>query len=142
MAYKGFFRPRYPEKYGGNPHNIVYRSQWELKVMMQLDHDPKVIEWGSEELSVPYFDPTRGTVHRYYPDFKVKYQDGKTYLVEIKPHKQTKPSQAKNKRRHLKESITYARNVAKWKSAKVYCEDRDWKFIILTEKEIFGKLNK
>jgi len=29
---QGFFKPKYPEKYKGDPTNIVYRSGYELKI--------------------------------------------------------------------------------------------------------------
>ncbi|NDB85179.1 MAG: head completion protein, partial [Alphaproteobacteria bacterium] len=30
MAYKGKFNPKNPNKYKGDPTNIIYRSRWEL----------------------------------------------------------------------------------------------------------------
>ena len=37
MSYKGKYNPRNPEKYKGNPHNIIYRSLWERKFMVYCD---------------------------------------------------------------------------------------------------------
>jgi len=94
MAYSGFYKPKNPTKYRGNPTNIVYRSLWERKFMVFCDSNPSIIEWGSEEIIIPYRAPD-GKVRRYFPDFyiKVKEKSGKLtkYIIEIKPKKQTQP---------------------------------------------------
>ena len=64
MAYKGKYKPLNPNKYAGNPMNIVYRSLWERKVMVYCDKNPLVIEWGSEEIIIPYLSPWDGRMHR------------------------------------------------------------------------------
>ena len=69
--YKGIFKPYNPAKYRGNPTNIVYRSSWELKLMIHLDKHPDVIWWSSEEVTIPYISPIDGRPHRYFPDFIV-----------------------------------------------------------------------
>jgi len=56
-AYKGKFHPNNPRKYKGNVRNIIYRSMWERMLMVQLDRNEKVIEWGSEEIVIPYRSP-------------------------------------------------------------------------------------
>ena len=40
---KGIFKPRNPQKYKGNPTNIIYRSSWELKMMSHFDGHPNII---------------------------------------------------------------------------------------------------
>lgn len=103
MAYlKGRFKPRNPNKYRGDPTNIIYRSGWELKVMMSFDHDPSVLEWSSEETIIPYMSPRDGAYHRYFPDFKVRLKEG-IFLVEVKPLKDLSPSKSKNKQKYLRE---------------------------------------
>jgi len=72
MSYKGRFKPRNPNKYKGNPDNIIYRSLWELKLMRYLDHHTDVLEWASEEFYIPYVSPIDKRVHRYFPDFWIK----------------------------------------------------------------------
>ena len=54
MTYKGKYIPKNPQKYKGNPSQIIYRSLWERKFMVYCDRNDKVIEWGSEEVIVPY----------------------------------------------------------------------------------------
>ena len=135
---KGFFKPRNPSKYQGNPKNIIYRSSYEFKYMNQLDTDPNVLFWSSEETRVPYHSPLDDRLHTYFPDFKVTLKEPNiTILVEIKPYTQTiQPTQNGNKKRFIKESVTYAKNQAKWIAASRLCEKRGWKFQILTEKEL------
>lgn len=140
--YKGFFKPKNPKKYKGDPTQIVYRSWWECMYMMQLDTDDKVISWSSEELIIPYRSPLDKKVHRYFPDFVVTKinKEGKrqTFVIEIKPSSQTKPPEKKQKqtKRYLTEVATWGINESKWKYAESYCKDRGWIFQILTEKEL------
>ena len=72
MAYSGLYKPVNPKKYRGNPTRIIYRSMWEKKFMIFCDHTSTIVEWGSEEIIIPYRSPIDGRVHRYYPDFYIK----------------------------------------------------------------------
>jgi len=141
-SYKGRFKPKYPEKYKGNPTNIIYRSLWELRVMRYFDQHPGVIEWGSEEIIIPYISPVDNKIHRYFPDFYVKMRNRtgtlETMILEVKPSGQTKEpvKQDKVSRRYIKEVFTYGINQAKWKAAEEFCKDRKWIFKVLTEKEL------
>lgn len=142
MSYKGYFKPRNPSKYKGDPSNIVYRSRWELKLMMYLDTHPDVISWGSEEVVIPYISPIDGRGHRYFPDFVVRKRnrDGttETVMIEVKPLYQTKPPvpQKTKTKKYLNEVRTWGINCAKWEAAEEYCNDRKWKFMFMTEKEL------
>jgi len=142
MSYKGKFQPAYPKKYKGDPTNIIYRSLWERKFMMYCDLNENIIEWGSEEIALPYRSPLDNRVHRYFPDFyiKVKENNGviKRYLIEIKPKKQTiEPKVQKRKTKsYIYEVTEYAKNMAKWKAAEEFCKDRMWEFKVLTEDEL------
>ena len=134
---KGFFKPVNPQKYDGNHTKIVWRSQWELKYMMQLDHDPNVLKWSSEEVRIPYHSRADNRLHTYFPDFLVHYLDGRTVLYEIKPLKETTPPKPnKNRKRFIKEALTYTKNICKWESAKRWCESRQYTFKLLTEREL------
>jgi hypothetical protein len=139
--YKGWFKPKNPGKYKGDPSNIVYRSTWEVRVMKWLDEHPQVIWWGSEELPIPYISPVDKKKHKYFPDFiaKMKLKDGKvmTYIIEVKPLAQTKmPTQKKKTRKYLQEMATYAVNQEKWRAADIFCQEHGWKFLVVTEKEL------
>ena len=50
---KGKYKPINPNKYQGDPTNIVYRSSWELKFMRFCDLRDDVVQWQSEEIIVP-----------------------------------------------------------------------------------------
>lgn len=141
--HQGRFTPRNPQKYIGNPTNIIYRSSWERIFMAWCDMTPAVIAYGSEELVIPYISPVDGNQHRYFVDFFiiVRQQDGskKKFAIEIKPYAETKPPRiTKNM---LTESVkhkinTYQVNQAKWQAAKKYCEVFNMKFVVLTEREL------
>ena len=141
-TYKGKFRPKNPGKYRGDVANIVYRSLWELRFMKWCDINPSVQEWGSEIVIVPYVSPIDRKVHRYFVDFymKVKNKTGEPqkYLLEIKPERFTKPPEIPKKKtkRFIDEVFQYGVNEAKWKAAFEFCEDRNMKFMILTEKDL------
>ena len=139
MAYKGVYKPKNIKKYRGNPTRIVYRSLWERKYMIYCDSTPSILEWGSEEVIIPYRSPIDRRVHKYYPDFYIKVREKggniSKYIVEIKPKKQTKPPYGKDKRTaaYKREALTFAVNRSKWDAAEDYCDDRQMKFLILTE---------
>ena len=75
MSYKGKYQPSYPKKYKGDPKNIVYRSLWERKFMVYCDKNENILEWQSEEFCIPYRSPIDNKIHRYFPDFFIKYRD-------------------------------------------------------------------
>ena len=64
-----------------------------------------------------------------------------TVMIEVKPKAQTQEPKKQKKitKRYINEVFTYGVNQAKWKAAEEYCADRGWKFMIMTEDEIFGK---
>lgn len=143
-AYKGVWKPRNPHKYVGDVNNITYRSSWELKFFNYCDISPSVIEWASEEVVIPYFDPVKQKTRRYFVDFwaVIKTNQGvKKFLIEIKPSKFTKPPEVPKRKtkRYVEEQLQYINNDAKWKAASALCESNGINFMILTEKELFGK---
>ena len=142
MSYKGRYQPNNPLKYKGNFRNIIYRSLWELKFMKYCDSNQNILEWGSEEVFLPYRSPLDNKIHRYFPDFYIKVKENtgkiKKYIIEVKPKKQCiepKP-QKKKTRTYIYEVREYVKNQAKWKAAKNYCLDRGLEFKILTEDEL------
>jgi hypothetical protein len=142
MSYKGLFKPTNPAKYRGDPTHIVYRSSWELKVMSYLDSHKDVLQWSSEELFIPYRSPIDSKIHRYFPDFLVRKKNPQgvveTLMLEVKPYKETQPpnKQTKRTKKYLREVYTWGINNAKWEAAREYCNERKWKFLILTENEL------
>ncbi len=144
MSYKGKFKPKNPSKYRGDPTNIVYRSLWERKFMTFCDNTDNIIKWASEELPIPYISPVDKKYHRYFVDFiiEVKEKDGtiQTYMVEIKPHRKCSEPAKKKKitKGYLQEVVEWQINKSKWAFAEEYAKKRNWKFKIITEKELFG----
>ena len=144
MSYKGKYQPINPKKYRGDPTNIIYRSLWERKFMVYCDSNENILEWGSEEIALPYRSPIDNKIHRYFPDFyiKVKESNGsiKKYIIEIKPKKQTvEPIPQKRKTKgYIYEVYEYAKNQAKWKAAEEWCADKGYEFKVLTEDDLFG----
>ena len=142
MAYKGKYQPTHPSKYRGDPTKIIYRSLWELKFMKYCDSNANILEWGSEEVIVPYRSPIDNRYHRYFPDFYIKVKEStgkiKRMIIEIKPQKQCiEPKvQKKKTRSYVYQVCEYAKNQAKWEAAKEFCEDRQWEFKVLTENEL------
>lgn len=113
--------------------------------MNYIDTNPNIIQWASEEMCIPYRSPLDGKIHRYFPDFIIKMRDknGKlvTKMIEIKPRSQSVPPVPKHHgskptRKYLREVATFGINSAKWEAAKAYCDDRNWEFVVLTEKEL------
>ena len=105
MTYKGRYFPTNPKKYRKS-NQIIYRSLWERKVMVYCDKNDAIIEWGSEEVIVPYLSPMDGKIHRYFPEFymKVRQADGSTkkFIIEVKPKSQCKQPVKNPKRRTTK----------------------------------------
>ena len=142
MFHKRKFTPMFVEKYTGDPTNIIMRSTWETMFANWCDKNPSVIKWKSEETVIPYRCPTDNKIHRYFVDFQIQIKNSKgqtkTYLVEVKPFKQTQPPEypGRQTKKYLTESMTFLKNQAKWKAATAYCIDKGWTFHIFTEKEL------
>ena len=139
---KGRYIPRNIRKYRGDYKNIIYRSSWELKFMKYCDLNDSILEWGSEEVVIPYRSPLDNRIHRYFVDFYIKVEDMngqiKKYLIEVKPKRQTTPppKPKRQTKRYISEVTEYAKNQAKWKAATEFCEDRQCSFMIITEDEL------
>lgn len=142
MRNKGIFTPKNPQKYKGDCTNIVYRSSWELKLMMYLDDHPDILQWASEEIAIPYVSPIDGKVHRYFPDFWIKKKNTQGNIsitvVEVKPAAQMIPPTVQKARTksYINEVVTWGINQAKWKAAEKYCAARKWEFLKMNEKQL------
>jgi hypothetical protein len=110
--------------------------------MVFCDTNSNILKWSSEEIAIPYYFNIDKKMHKYYVDFivQIREKDGsvKTYLVEIKPSKQTKqPEKKKNTKKYIRELIEWEKNQCKWKSAIEYAKKKEWEFKIITENELF-----
>ena len=139
---KSLFKPTKPKKYKGDINNIICRSNWEKRFCSWCDLNKSIIEWGSEEFFIKYVSPVDNRYHRYYPDFLIKVKEStgqvKTYVIEVKPKKQTRPPKPRKNvtKSYIYECKTYAVNQAKWEAANEWCKDRKIEFKIVTEQEL------
>jgi len=137
MAYSGRYTVKNKSKYKGDYTRVYYRSMWERHCMKHFDNSSDVVSWSSEEIVIPYLYEVDKRYHRYFMDFKVTWKNGETWLIEVKPHKETKPPTGnKRTKKYITEAYTYVKNMNKWEAANEYCKDRKWKFMIWTEKEL------
>lgn len=139
--HQGTYKPRYPEKYKGNPKSIIFRSGLELKFFRFFDHNKTVLQWNSEEVVVPYVSDLDGKLHRYFVDVwaKMNGRNGvQEYIIEIKPFAftQSPPQQNRKTQAYQRKVMEYIKNINKWKAADAYAKKQGQKFIILTEKDL------
>jgi hypothetical protein len=138
---QGIYKPINPDKCL-NKSDIIYRSHLEFRLMRMCDKNPIVLEWSSEKVIIPYNNPIKGSISRYYVDAYIKLNTPngpKKYLIEIKPERQTKPpvpSKRKKTSTVLYENATYAVNSSKWESAKQFAKNKGMEFMIITEKDL------
>lgn len=141
---QGRFIPQNKEKYKGLT-KINYRSDWERRCCIYLDTHPNCVSWNFESVFIKYRCPLDGKDHRYIMDFQAtfKAKDGtlKTYLIEVKPARETlPPKRGRMKQRNYMIAVAkYKKNTAKWKAAQAFAANRGYKFVILTENELFKK---
>jgi hypothetical protein len=132
----GKYTIKNPEKYMGK-RAPTYRSSWEFTFCSFCDNNPAVINWASEAIQIPYFNPVSGKQTVYVPDFVVVYMDKNqrkhTELVEIKPSKETTMESAKSYR----DKLSVAINLAKWAAADSWCRANNMRFRVVTEYDIF-----
>ena len=138
---KGQYEPNNPEKYKGS-FPIVYRSSWELTMMRYFDKHPDVSAWASETIQIPYMHPIKKKVAMYIPDFFVEYVDKqgnkRQELIEVKPAGQASLKEAKS----TYQKVSLAINTAKWNAAQQWCRNRNLRFRVITENDMFNKPKK
>jgi len=133
MAYKTKYQPKNKEKYIGDVSKIVCRSLWERSFAKWCDKNDQIVKWASEPFGIPYYDKSKNKMRKYYPDFIVEFNNGKKYLIEIKPKNQTIPPKKRKTKRYLVEKSTYTTNICKWTAAKKFCIEQNLIFSIFTE---------
>jgi hypothetical protein len=98
-----------------------YRSGWELKVMVYLDENPDVESWSYEKTVIEYVSNVRSKkIRKYYPDFLVKYKDGRSELIEVKPKRKL-------------EQLTVKKKMT---AAMLWCSERGMSYRIMTEVQL------
>ena len=133
---QGKYTVKNPDKYIGRK-SPTYRSSWEFTFMSFCDNNPAVLNWASEAISIPYFNPVKGRQTIYVPDFLVVYVDANqkqhTEIVEIKPSTETTMESAKSYR----DKLMVAMNMAKWAAADNWARANNMRFRVVTEFDIF-----
>ena len=133
---QGKYTVKNPEKYIGK-RNPTYRSSWEFTFMNFCDNNPAVLNWASEAISIPYYNPVKGRQTIYVPDFLVVYVDANqkqhTEIVEIKPSTETTMESA----RSYRDKLMVAMNMAKWAAADNWARANNMRFRVVTEFDIF-----
>lgn len=133
-----FIRPLDESMGSSKPGYALYKSSLERQLLVYCDLNPHVVKYSLEPFAVPYVKPTDGRVHRYYIDFLLVLSTGDKVLAEVKTSVETVPPvKTKNINKYKNEMQTYAVNVAKWQAAKKFAENKGFKFLILTEKQLF-----
>jgi len=128
------FIPKNIEKYRGNVP-IVMRSKYERMFAEWCDNNPNITSWSSENLSISYYHPIKRKIVNYWPDFIIMVNN-KTFIIELKPERQTKAPKYSKRKSLLDEQATYLVNKSKWKSAKEYCERMGYNFMVVTNESI------
>jgi|TARA_B100000459_G_scaffold144277_1_gene106773 aldehyde:ferredoxin oxidoreductase len=138
MSYQGRYTIKRPEKYAGDAKKVVYRSLWERQAFKWCENNPNVKMWNSEEVVVPYKSTVDKKLHRYFVDLLIQMNDKSTYLVEIKPKKETKPPKKPKRqtKRYINEQLTFIKNQDKWEAAAEFAEHKGWKFQVWTEETL------
>lgn len=138
---QGHFNISESKKYVGEGP-VIYRSSWEKLFCEYCEATSKIINWNSEGVKVKYFLPGETKSRTYYIDFYVRTDEGKEFLIEIKPasslvapQQPTVQSGTKWKN-YVYAAKEYVKNVQKWRAAKNFAESRSMKFVIMTEKEL------
>jgi len=144
----GKYFPKNPHKYIGNPSDIQYRSSWEHRMCVYLDHAEHIKKWGCEVIQIPYIGAD-GQPHRYFPDFYTESVNAKgedvRMLIEVKPRVETlRPKMGKKQTTKALESMEYKakmweKNVRKWDQAVQWCRARGIIFKLVTEESLFNK---
>lgn len=100
---------------------IRYLSTWELKFMKWCDLSKDVIKIETAE-SIPY--TYSGKDHIYIPDFKLTLDNNQIIIIEIKP------------KNLVNDPVVIAKRI----TAKKYCRKNNFKYVTLTEVELFKRI--
>jgi len=138
---QGKYVMRNPEKYSGKKIP-TYRSSWEWAFMNFCDNNDNVLNWASESINIPYFNPFTNKQTIYVPDFFVLYKDrdGRKHaeLVEIKPSSEVMETVGKGARNQAMAAL----NQLKWRAAQAWCSANGVKFRVITEADLFHNPKK
>ena len=137
----GKYTVKNPEKYMGK-RSPTYRSSWEFAFMNFCDNNPAVLNWTSESVKIPYYNPVSGKNTIYVPDFLIVYVDANqkqhTEVVEVKPSTEVTMESA----RSYRDKLSVAINMAKWAAADAWARANNMRFRVITEYDIFKNVKR
>ena len=93
------------------------KNKYELRFMHELDKSDKVIYWSYERRKIKY-----STNKFTFPDFYIEFDNGDTYIVELKSREQIR------KRKKI--------DLMKFKACEKYCFRYGYVFLIVKNEEI------
>lgn len=143
-----------------NLGGLYYRSGLEKKMMIYLDNNGQIKNWGAEHITIYYtlksynakLNETTETEHRYFPDFYYELirSDGSVVKViaEVKPVSDTRPPVAPSnptpkKLKNYEYSLKmWNKNLTKWKYAIEYCKMKGFEFVIITDEQLNKSFKK
>ena len=157
--HQGLFTPGNKDKVIklNSQSGLYYRSGLEQKMMIYLDNNEKIINWGAEHLRIPYTKTEwvsenqdyKTSEHTYYPDFyyELRREDGSISKVvaEVKPYSETiepklNPNPTAKQMKNFEYALKmYNKNLSKWTYMIEYCQRKGFEFIIITEKVLGGR---
>jgi hypothetical protein len=62
---------------------VQFDSELELLMLGQLDTDPRIVDFQEQPFTIPY--TVGGEAHEYTPDVIVRLEDGRAFVMEMKP---------------------------------------------------------
>lgn len=75
---------------------VHWESLLERDAILHLEYHPLVISYQEQPSVEVYYDAV-GAAHRYVPDFLVVFSDGAELCIEVKPSRQLKKQEIRNK---------------------------------------------
>lgn len=125
VGYHNVKRGKYTPNKSFNKKELSYLSGWELEFMKLIDKDKSSISIDSVDFKISYYSK-EGILKNYLPDFKIVTDSGTVVIVEIKP------------KRHRYIGLNLLKRIA----GKKYCSEHNYKYIVLTEEDLFSKKAK
>jgi len=154
--HQGLFIPKNKDKVVklNSSGGLFFRSGLEKKMMVYLDNNEKILNWGAEHLAIPYekteynneSHQLEKTSHTYYPDFYYELMKSNgvvsKVVAEVKPLSETRepklPSTPTSKQlKNFEYSLKmWNKNLSKWKYMIEFCQRKGFEFIIITEENL------
>ena len=141
----GYYHVVNKEKLRNEKKSLYYRSGLEKRMMEIADHSKNILEWSYEDIIIPYQKYQNAGTNKknyYVIDFWIKKKIDnviKEYLIEIKPYNFLFPPepQKRQTKQWLEKLENYTTISQKCKFAKIYAEQHNMEFCILTEKDLY-----